>query len=183
MTESPSMDILISSNLERFLYELSGRNDLEITAYMKELSEHGKYEVSGVIIQKIRDIFYAGYCDDGSTEKKIKDVFEEYSYLCDTHTAVAIKVYDDYVKNTKDNTKTLIASTASPYKFPKAVLKALNNEIVDDDFSAVKMLEGVSGWKAPSQLKSLDEKCVKFKDVCKKEDIFDFVIKKAGGES
>ncbi len=183
LTESPSMDILISSNLERLLYELSGRNDNEIKGYMKELIEHGKYIVSDKIKEQTDNIFYAGYCNDDSTEDKIKDIFEKYSYLCDTHTAVAIKVYEDYLKNTGDDTKTLIASTASPYKFPKAVLKAIRNDETDDDFLAIKLLEELSGLKAPVQLLSLNEKKVRFENLCKKEDIFDFVIEKAGGES
>ncbi len=183
LTESPSMDILISSNLERLLYEFSDRNDIETKGYMNGLFEHGKYEVSDVIKQKSKEIFYAGYCDDDFTEKKIKEIFEKYSYLCDTHTAVAISVYDEYKKITNDNTKTLIASTASPYKFPKAVLKAISNSEIGDDFSSIKLLEKISGLKAPIQLVSLDEKEIRFNDICRKEDIFDFVIKSAGGES
>ncbi|MBO5104404.1 MAG: threonine synthase, partial [Ruminococcus sp.] len=120
-TVSPSMDILISSNLERLLYLLTDRNDSVIKEWFGKLSAEGRYEVSDEIKAKISEEFFAGFCDDVQTKNTIHEIYEKYSYTCDTHTAVAVKVYEDYKKLTGDTTKTVIASTASPYKFSNAV--------------------------------------------------------------
>lgn len=173
-TISPSMDILISSNLERFLYDLSGNNDKLISDLMHKLTSDGVYEVSDRIKFKIKDLFWAGYCDDAETMAAIKKCSEEYSYVIDTHTAVAKSVYDKYVKETSDNTKTVIASTASPFKFNQSVLIALNghNAVVGkDEFTLLNELAEQSGMKIPKSLASLKNSAVLFDTVCDKSEM------------
>ena len=121
-TTSPSMDILISSNLERLLYHMSGEDDALIRDLMAQLSESGKYTVSDKLICYIQAVFDAGFTAEDKVDETIKKHFDKYSYLCDTHTAVAVDVYDEYVKATGDDIPTVIDSTASPYKFSKSVL-------------------------------------------------------------
>lgn len=183
LTESPSMDILVSSNLERLIFELCGKDDEYVSAAMKSLREHGEYCVSGEILEKIKELFAAGYTDDESARNRIKTLFEEYSYLCDTHTAVAVEVYEKYREKTGDNTKTIIASTASPYKFPRAVLKAISGESEPDDFEAAKKIEALSGLSMPSQLRELSEKEPRFTGYCEREEMADFVLSTVGGEN
>lgn len=182
MTESPSMDILVSSNLERLIFELSGKDDGYIRAVMESLNEHGKYSVPDEILSKIKEHFAAGFTDDKGAENRIKMLFEEYSYLCDTHTAVAVEVYEKYQAETGDRTKTIIASTASPYKFPRAVLKAISGENEPDDFEAAKKIEKLSGLSMPKQLSELSEKEPRFTNVCEREEMADFVLSTAGGD-
>ena len=109
-------------------------------------------------------------------------LFEDYSYLCDTHTAVAVEVYEKYKETTGDATKTIIASTASPYKFPRAVLKSISGENEDDDFEAAKKIEKISGLKMPKQLSELAEKEAKFTNVCEREEMAKFVLSTVGGD-
>ena len=132
-TISPSMDILISSNLERLLYLLCGENDAQIREWFGALAKTGRYEVSEDVKKALFDEFYAGCCDDEQTKATIKEYYEKFSYTCDTHTAVAVKVYEDYVKATGDKTKTIIASTASPYKFSGSVLSAIGKDTYAPD--------------------------------------------------
>ena len=183
MTESPSMDILVSSNLERLIFELCDKNDGYVAELMKSLREHGEYSVPDEILAKIKDIFAAGHTDDNGAENRIKTLFDEYSYLCDTHTAVAVEVYEKYKEKTGDKTKTIIASTASPYKFPRAVLKAISGENEHDDFEAAKKIEAISGLPMPEQLSELSEKNPRFTTVCEREEMADFVLSTVGGEN
>ena len=183
MTESPSMDILVSSNLERLIFELSGKDDEYVSVLMEKLREHGKYEVSDEIKAKLYEEFAAGFTDDKGAENRIKILFDEYSYLCDTHTAVAAEVYEKYKAETGDETKTVIVSTASPYKFPRAVLKAISGETEPDDFEAAKKIEALSGIPMPKQLSELSEKEPRFTAVCEREDMAGFVLSTVGGES
>ena len=138
-TISPSMDILVSSNLERLLYKLSGDNDEVTRGWMNALKSEGKYEVSDDVKAVINEKFYGGFCDDKNTEATIHEMFEQDKYLCDTHTAVAINVYKQYVEETGDKTPSVIASTASPYKFSKAVLEAVepNATLPETEFDMV----------------------------------------------
>lgn len=162
-TISPSMDILISSNLERLLYELTGRDDEKIRRWFGQLSQSGRYEVDEDVKAKLQELFAAGCCDDDQTRGTIREIFEQYSYLCDTHTAVAVKVYEDYRRETGDMAKTIIASTASPYKFSASVLSALGADVESaDEFEKVRILSRVSGTQAPQSLLSLQEKQVRF---------------------
>lgn len=183
MTESPSMDILVSSNLERLIFELCEKDDGYVRAVMESLREHGEYRVPDEMLEKIKEVFAAGYTNDEGAENRIKTLFDKYSYLCDTHTAVAAEVYEQYKEKTGDNTKTIIASTASPFKFPRAVLKAVSGKNIDDDFEAAKEVERISGMEMPQQLKNLAEKQPRFTKVCKREEMADFVLSTVGGES
>ncbi len=176
-TVSPSMDILISSNLERLIYDMSGKNDKELSQLMIALSKDGKYTVSDEIKEKISSLFVGGCCTDEETLETISDTFKKYNYLCDTHTAVAIKVYNDYFKETGDMTKTVIVSTASPYKFSGDVLKAVSPETkAEDEFEVIELLEKISGTKAPQQLKNLKNQEVRFNNVCEKQDMQSVVL-------
>lgn len=161
-TISPSMDILISSNLERLLYDLTGRDDAKVRGLFDQLAKEGRYEVDGGVKEKIQSLFYGGCCDDDQTKATIKEIFDKYSYLCDTHTAVAVKVYEDYRAKTGDTTKTVIASTASPYKFTGSVLEALGGDTSADDFAQIAQLEELSKLEAPAQLSGLKDCEVRF---------------------
>ncbi len=174
-TNSPSMDILLSSNLERLLFEIVGRDDKELAGLMDQLGKDGRYSVTPQQLEKIKEDFYGGYCNEQETLDTIKNIYEEYSYLTDTHTAVAIKVYEDYVANTGDNTKTIIASTASPYKFPVSVSKALGDNI-EDDFTAAYKLDETSGMPMPQSLKSLEGKEVRFNTIIDSKDMLKEVM-------
>ena len=172
-TISPSMDIIISSNLERLLYLMSGMNDKLISEYMMSLSDNGEYTVSDEIFSQIKEAFAGGCCDDVMTKETIAKIKNEYNYTADTHTAVAIKVYEDYVKETGDNTKTIIASTANPYKFNKSVLEALTDEELGgyDEFELLNKLSEISGIEIPASLSTLKEKDVRFTSVCDKDNM------------
>lgn len=175
-TSSPSMDILISSNLERLLYDLCGRDDKVISDWFTKLAKDGKYEVSGDVKAKLQSDFYGGFCDDEATRETIGETFKEFGYLCDTHTAVAVKVYNDYCEKTGDTQKTIIASTASPYKFTENVLKSITNEeLPADDFAQVEMLQSLSKMVPPASLLALKNKEVRFKDSVTKEQMVDKV--------
>lgn len=178
-TTSPSMDILISSNLERLLYHMSGEDDKLIAGLMNELSVNGKYTVSNSLIADIQKVFDAGFTSEESVDETIKSHFDKHNYLCDTHTAVAVKVYDEYVKSTGDDIPAVIDSTASPYKFSASVLNAVMNGNLKqlDEFEMVDELNKVTGADVPKPLASLKEKQVRFTDVCNKEDMSRMVFK------
>ena len=181
-TVSPSMDILISSNLERLLYILCGRDDKIINDWFGKLKEDGKYTVSDDVKAQIQALFYADCCDDTATAQTINSTYKEYNYLADTHTSVALKVCDSYIEKTGDRTPVIVASTASPFKFSKAVLSAVEDctKDYDDEFSTVAALEDISSLKAPEQLAALKGKAVRFTDVTSKEDMADVVFKMLG---
>lgn len=179
-TTSPSMDILISSNLERLLYHLSGENDETIRQWMSLLSAEGKYTVTPDVKAQIGELFDAGCCDDKQTAETIAKTYKD-GYLLDTHTAVAVKVYDDYVKATGDSKETIIASTANPYKFSAAVLGAISQVPENaDEFMQVDLLKSVSGEPCPPQLATLKGKAPRFTDCCNKEDMVDKVYEMLG---
>ena len=176
-TCSPSMDILISSNLERLLYMLTGDNDAQIREWFGALAKDGKYEVTDDIKSKIKEDFYAGFCDDEATKAAIKSVYEKYSYVCDTHTAVAVKVYEDYRRETGDTTRTLIASTASPYKFSASVLEAIAPDFsAEDEYALVDKINELSGIMIPESLASLKNKPVRFSGSIDRNDMSDYVM-------
>lgn len=180
-TVSPSMDILISSNLERLLYLMTDKNDTVIREWFGKLSSEGKYEVSDDVKAKLQEEFCAGFCDDVQTKEAIHAVYEKYSYTCDTHTAVALKVYNDYKAATGDTTKTVIASTASPYKFSAAVLEALEGKISDiDEYDKVDRIAELSKIPVPSALADLKNKPERFNDVIDKADQKNYVLKTLG---
>ena len=179
-TISPSMDILISSNLERLLYHLSGSDDAQIREWFGSLSKTGRYEVTDEVKKAIADEFYAGCCDDEQTKACIKEIYDEYSYTCDTHTAVAVKVYKDYAAATGDKTKTVIASTASPYKFSGSVLAAIGKDTNADEFGLVDELAEVSKIPVPASLAALKDKEVRFTKVIDKADMKDYIYSALG---
>ncbi len=177
-TTSPSMDILISSNLERLLYHMSGEDDKLVSSLMAELSTSGKYSVSKEMINKIQSVFDAGFTAEKDVNKTIKEHFDNYKYLCDTHTAVAVNVYEQYVSSTGDDIPTVIDSTASPYKFSKSVLTAVlgGKEPELDEFDIVDELNKVTGADVPKPLANLKNKTVRFNNVCNKEDMSKMVF-------
>lgn len=177
-TISPSMDILISSNLERLLYDMSEKDDMLIKEYFGQLSTYGKYEVDNEIKEKLKEEFFAGCCDDQSTKATIAKYFDDYGYLCDTHTAVALNVYEQYKKNTGDTTKTIIASTASPYKFAPSVLEAITDKKEDsaDEFKLLDELHTASKMPVPDALASLSSKTVRFDSSIEKESMKDYIL-------
>ena len=175
-TMSPSMDILISSNLERMLFELSGGNDKLIASLQAQLQESGKYIVDKDIFGKLQSLFYGGSCDDGQTVETIRGVYEKYGYLCDTHTAVAFGVYNKYLAETGDDRPTVIASTASPYKFAKSVLSAVSDEKADDEFGYVRLLSKVTDTEIPKPIAALENAQVRFNDVCEKDALSSVVL-------
>ena len=172
-TTSPSMDILISSNLERLLFILSGMNDALTADWMAQLSKNGCYKVSDDVFAKLGEMFEAGCCDDEGTKACIVETYGEYKYLCDTHTAVAVSVYNDYKAETGDETPTVIASTANPFKFSKAVLDAVRPGMSEgmDEFDMVLGLHVETGEECPPQLANLKGKTPRFTGCCKKEEM------------
>ncbi len=181
MTASPSMDILISSNLERLLFLLSGMDDEIIRDLMNKLSTDGKYQVSDSVLSYLQKDFAAGCCDDEATKKTIKEIYEKYNYLCDTHTAVAVNVANSYIEKTGDKTPMVIASTANPYKFSKSVLSAVKDSITStDEFSMVDELNEFTRVPVPEQLVSLKNKTPRFNNVTSKEDMPQVVMDMLG---
>ncbi|MCD8025646.1 MAG: threonine synthase [Clostridiales bacterium] len=177
-TISPSMDILVSSNLERLLYKLSGDSDTATKEWMTQLKTEGRYEVSESVKSVINEKLYGGFCDDEQTKLTIKKLFDEDNYLCDTHTAVAVNVYEQYVKETGDNTPSVIASTASPYKFSRAVLQAVNPdaELPQTEFDTVDKLFEISGAEVPAPLAGLKNKTARFSDVTEVDNMKNYVL-------
>ena len=179
-TTSPSMDILISSNLERLLYDLCGRDDATIRDWFGQLGNTGRYEVSQDVKDQIKELFWAGCCDDEGTKQTIGDTFRKDHYLCDTHTAVAVNVYRQYKETTGDQTKTVIASTASPYKFASSVLGAITDNIPGDEYAQIDELNRISGLPVPKALAELKNKPVRFTGSIEKSEMEETVLKLLG---
>ncbi|HOJ12448.1 MAG TPA: threonine synthase [Clostridiales bacterium] len=173
-TMSPSMDILISSNLERLLYEITEHDSFRIINWMKDLSDCGIYEVDNETKSRIGNLFWAGYSSEEETLNTIKAVYDKYGYLVDTHTAVALNVYKKYTANKADNVKTIIASTASPFKFNESVSRAIlgSNKIKGkSEFELLGILSKESGMPVPGGLRGLDKKEIKHNRVCMKNEM------------
>ena len=170
-TISPSMDILISSNLERLLYLLSGDSSL-VASLMRQLNEEGHYAVPAWLLEKIRARFSAHCCDDAGTKAAIARVWNERHYLCDTHTAVA---YDATEAFGSESGPTVVLSTASPYKFPAAVLSSLGLSCAGDEFAMMDALEAATAVPMPENLRGLRERPVLHRDVTKPADMLDYV--------
>lgn len=171
VTNSPSMDILISSNLERFLYEISGKDSHLIKNLMLELKEKGKYEITEEMKKRL-DILYGDFADEEETLKAIEKVYKNSNYLIDTHTAVAYRVYEKYKNKTEDNKVTIISSTASPLKFPKSINEVLN--IADkstSDFKLINLFKDKLNLKLPKGLEGLDKKEIHHRVTCKKDEM------------
>jgi threonine synthase len=179
-TISPSMDILISSNLERLLYELSGHDGRQVLDWMNKLKSSGKYEVNGDVKRRISEAFWASYTTEAETMKTIKAVYVDYGYVVDTHTAVGIDAYDKYVISTGDMTKTVIVSTASPFKFAGSVAGAIFGDeavIGASEFELTEMLASGCGLKIPAALDGLAQKKAIHNMVCEKEEMKDAVLR------
>lgn len=173
-TISPSMDILISSNLERLVFDVTGGDAARVTSWMRELAQTGRYSVSPVIAQRIRETFWAGFCDDAATKQTIRQTFDEFSYLMDTHTAVGKNVYDQYVAETGDTTKTVICSTASPFKFNQSVLIALDglaSVAGKNEYELLDQLAERSDMRVPKSLAQLKNMPRLFHLTCEKEQM------------
>ena len=158
-TNSPSMDILISSNLERLLYLLSGRDGAAVKGWMENLDGQKIYEVYEEVREALKG-FYGGFSTEADTLSAIGKMWAENGYLMDTHTAVAYKVYQDYLAETGDKTPTVIASTASAYKFAESVATAMGIDPCEDGFAYVSALADATGVAVPYGLKDLDKKPV-----------------------
>lgn len=172
VTNSPSMDILISSNLERLLYDLSGEDSTLINDLMDSLETSGFYEVPSLIKSKLSEEFYSDFATEKESIETINKVYSNFNYLIDPHTAVAYSVYEKYKEKTKDTTKTIIASTASPFKFPKTILQGLNVDISKlNDIEALKILSKTTNLSIPNSLKHLDRKPIMHNTICTKDEV------------
>lgn len=162
------MDILISSNLERFLYEISGRDAELISTLMEQLRKEGKYELNQDMKEKLK-VLYGNFATEEETISAVRKVYEASDYVIDTHTAVAYDVFEKYRKNTGDNAVTVIASTASPFKFPGSINEALSFADKDtSDFEMIKALSDKLGLKIPIGIEGLDKKEILHRTTCKK---------------
>ena len=177
-TISPSMDILISSNLERLLYEITDHDSAMINEWMEGLRADGKYSVDSATKKKISSVFWGGYSTESETMKTIEAIFKEYNYVIDTHTAVAVDVYDKYVISTGDITKTVIASTASPFKFNESVVKSIFGDDAAEgksEFELLNVLSDKCKITIPEGLRDLDKKPVMHNKICDKSNMKDIV--------
>ena len=176
LTSSPSMDILVSSNLERLIYTCAGENSDVNADLMKQLKEDGKYEITADMKAKLAD-FAGGYATEAETAATIRKVYEKTGYVIDTHTAVAATVFYKYKEEAKDDTVTVIASTASPYKFTRSVMEAVENkETNEDDFTLVDRLCEVSGVKVPNAIEEIRNAKVRHTMVCDKDKMQETVV-------
>jgi len=171
LTSSPSMDILVSSNLERLLWHLSGGDSEFIGALMAALDDKGIYEISGGVQAALRDEFFGGSADMTTSHAALAKLWHEERYLIDTHTAVAYAVYEDYRKKTGDDTKTLIVSTASPYKFAGSVAGAIGADAGENEYRTIENLERMTGLPVPSGLRGLETKPVLHDAVIEKGEV------------
>ena len=178
-TVSPSMDILVSSNLERLLFLLSGDAAL-VAELMEQLKETGAYQVPQALLEKIQRVFWSGCCDDAATKAAIGRLWREHHYLADTHTAVAWQVAQDYKAACGDHHPVVVLSTASPYKFPAAVLEGLGEAPGEDEFEMMQRLCDLSGVKIPANLADLRQRPVRHRDVIDRQDMLAYVLRKAG---
>lgn len=171
LTTSPSMDILISSNLERLIYRIAGNDAEKNAALMAALSGQGKYEITAEMKEKLAD-FYGDYATEKETAATIKELYEETGYVIDTHTAVAATVYNKYKAQTKDEAKTVIASTASPFKFTRSVMEAIDEKYAAmDDFALVDELSKLANVKVPNAIEEIRTAPVLHDRVCDKEEM------------
>ena len=174
-TTSPSMDILVSSNLERLLYLLSGDTAL-VAELMKKLNTEGCYTVPDDLLKAIQAEFWAGCCDDARAAKTIGSVFAELNYLCDPHTAAGWTAAKDYVNQTGDTRPLVVLSTASPYKFPAAVLSSIGGDLSGDEFTQMERLEALSAVPIPKNLATLRGKPERHTGVIEKAHMLDYVL-------
>ena len=170
-TISPSMDILISSNLERLLWDISDNDTRKVKELMDSLRDKGFYQIDPVMKGKLKD-FYGGFASQEECRQSIKEVFEESKYLIDPHTAVAFAVYKRYAKETQDKTKTIIIATASPFKFTKSVMESIDNRYKEfDDFELIKKMSDLAQIPIPIAIRDIENKPIIHRMVCEKEEM------------
>ena len=180
LTSSPSMDILISSNLERLIYRICGDDAQKNAALMNALKEKGEYEITPEMREKLTD-FVGGYASEEECFAMIKALYDEFGYVIDTHTAVAAAAYKKYRKETNDQTKTIIASTASPYKFTRSVMKAIDRKYDSmEDFALVDELSKLSNTSVPKAIEEIRTAPVLHDTVCEKDEMKEVVKKFLG---
>lgn len=173
-TISPSMDILISSNLERLLYHLTGRDHSKVTRWMADLYRTGSYQIDEHSKNKIKEILWSDSADDKETLETIRSIYQRYGYIMDTHTAVGMKVYEKYTGATGDGTKTIVASTASPFKFNESIVKAILGVQATRDKNELELLHVLSetsGSDIPTGLKNLDRKPILHKTITDRDSM------------
>ena len=172
LTSSPSMDILISSNLERLIYRIAGNDAAKNADFMKALNTNGKYEITPAMKEQLAD-FYGNYTSEEETAEEIWNLYEKTGYIIDTHTAVATGVYHKYLKDTKDtDTKTVIASTASPFKFTRSVMDAIDKKYdAMTDFELVDELSKIGNVKIPNAIEEIRTAEVRHKTVCEVDEM------------
>ena len=173
-TNAPAMDILVSSNLERLVWYMSGKDGDKVKEYMEKLKADGIYEVDDETFARIQNQFKAGYLNEEEVLKTIKDCYEDNGYVLDTHTACGYGVLKQYQKETGDQTKTILLSTASPYKFPESVYKALFNEELDV-YEAIEKLNEKTGVAIPKSLVGIKDREVLHKTHIDKTEIINFI--------
>ncbi len=175
LTASPSMDILISSNLERLIYRIAGNDAEANAALMKELTENGSYRITPQMKERLAD-FYGNYASQEETADAIRTLYRDTGYIIDTHTAVAAAVYRKYVAETGDHTKTVIASTASPFKFTRSVMDAIDPKYdAMEDFALADELAAIGGEKVPDAIEEIRTAPVRHHRVCEKEQMLEAV--------
>ena len=171
LTTSPSMDILISSNLERLLFEISNRDSKKVNDLLNDLNTKGIYEIDENMKNNL-DSFYGSFANEEEVKETIKEVFEKHGYLLDTHTAVAYNCHQKYIKDTDDNTKTVIVSTASPYKFSKDVLNSISDvDLNIDDFEIINKLSNTTNTEIPKPIKELQNLEIRHNITCEKDEL------------
>ncbi len=171
LTTSPSMDILISSNLERLIYRIAGNDATKNAELMSALNGTGKYEITEEMKLQLQD-FYGNYASEEETAETIKDLYEDCGYVIDTHTAVAASVYGKYVKETGDTTKTVIASTASPYKFTRSVMEAIDDKYASmEDFALVDELCKLANVEVPNAIEEIRNAQIRHNNICEVEEM------------
>ena len=169
-TTSPSMDILVSSNLERLLYHMCEDTE-KVSGWMEELRTQGHYQVDAQCLEKIQEIFSAGCTDDEQAAEEISVMFRDNQYLCDPHTAVAFRVAQEYKNEISSGAPMVVLSTASPFKFPGDVLKALGHPVPEDEFEAMRQLAAHTNVPAPQALASLQGQPERFEREIEPEQI------------
>jgi len=179
-TTSPSMDILVSSNLERMLFLASNGSCEMVADCMAKLKSEGKYTVPADVLANIQSVMAAGCCDEAETAKTIGEIWNKYGYLCDTHTAVAAAVAEQYKAVRESSAPVVILSTASPYKFPAAVLSAISADAQGDEFEQMAQLNKLTGVAIPKNLSGLKEKQALHLDVIDRDKILDYVLSVLG---
>ena len=171
LTSSPSMDILISSNLERLIYKIAGEDADRNLAMMRALTKDGKYEITEEMKEKLQD-FYGNFATEEESGATIRDTYEKTGYIMDTHTSVAACVYKKYVKDTGDNKTAVIASTASPYKFGRSVMSAIDKKYADmDEFDLVDELNRLSNVAVPNAVEEIRTAPVRHKTLCNVDEM------------